>query len=157
MPVSRVNLVSDDLPKLSNLRVVDAWSYRSDSRAATYEVTLWDNGYVSCTCAGWVFARKTNLEKFGHKRWCKHVGESWSNAELAYLTFTGGKPAKPDDPRGREYNVPDPFENKRRAIAPPPIAPDEEPVQLAEKDSKGRRVLARTENISLRPTRAFDV
>lgn len=155
MPVSRVNLVSDDLPKLSNLRVVDAWSYRSDSRAATYEVTLWDNGYISCTCAGWVFARKTNLEKFGHKRWCKHLAESWSNAELAYLTFTGGKPAKAQPP------MPDPFENKRQAIPrripnEPPVD-DEGPVQLAEKDSKGRRVLAKTENISLRPTRAFDV
>src|SRR6266404_1679804 len=87
-----VNLVSDDLPK--NLKVIEAWSYRSESRAATYEVTLWDKGFISCTCAGWVFSRRTNLEKFGHKRWCKHVGESWSNAELAYLTFTGGKPRK---------------------------------------------------------------
>jgi hypothetical protein len=147
-----VNLVSDDLPKLSNLRVVDAWSYRSDSRAATYEVTLWDNGYISCTCAGWVFARKTNLEKFGHKRWCKHLGESWSNAELAYLTFTGGKPAR-NAPTVLNRLQPTP----RRIPNEPPVAPDEEPVKLAEKDSKGRRVLAKTENISLRPTRAFDV
>jgi hypothetical protein len=156
-----VNLVSDDLPKLSSLRVVEAWSYRSDSRAATYEVTLWDNAYISCTCAGWVFARKTNLEKFGYKRWCKHVAESWSNAELAYLTYTGGKPAQP--PRSRNLRDEDeearadvPGLSRRRA-KPAPVAADEEPVQFADKDNKGRRVLAKTENISLRPTRAFDV
>lgn len=157
MPVSRVNLVSDDLPKLSNLRAVEAWAYRSDSRAATYEVTLWDNGYISCTCAGWVFARKTNLEKFGHKRWCKHLGESWSNAELAYLTFTGGKPAEPPRSRNLRDEEEEAAPPKPRRPMPPPVAPDEEPVQFAEKDSKGRRVLAKTENISLRPTRAFDV
>ncbi len=155
-----VNLVSDDLPKLSSLRVIEAWPYRSDSRAATYEVTLWDNGYISCTCAGWVFARKTNLEKFGHKRWCKHVSESWSNAELAYLTFTGGKAAEP--PRSRNLRDDDTFppgdtRPRLRRPKPAPVLPDEEPVRFAEKDTKGRRVLAKTENISLRPTRAFDV
>jgi len=112
-----------------------------------------------------VFSRRTNLEKFGHKRWCKHVGESWSNAELAYLTFTGGKPRKATEewPGGTLGGVPKFNKANRAAVTgkripnEPPVAPDEEPVKFAEKDSKGRRVLAKTENISLRPTRAFDV
>lgn len=155
---NRVNLVSDDLQKFSNRRVVEAWSFNSDARAATYEVTLWDNGQISCTCAGWVFARKTNLEKFGHKRWCKHLGEVWSAAELSYLTFTGGKAATAKPP-GVPLPPPDPFVRSRRPVtpAPPPVADDEEEVRFAEKDDKGRKVLARTENISLRPTRSFDI
>ena len=134
------NIVSTDLP--GGRSEIDTWKYTSKSSGDLHTVTLWTGGYLSCSCKGWIIKKEATREKFGQDRWCKHIGEAWSEAELTYLASTGGKPAKPDDPRGREYNVPDPFAQKRLE------RPKPEPES---------RVLAKTENISLRPTRAFDV
>jgi hypothetical protein len=131
-----MQLVSDALP--GGISVVDAWPYRSDSRAATYEVTLWDSGHVSCTCAGWVFARKTNLEKFGYPRWCKHVGDAWDKAVAALQKYSGGSVVKPT----------------RRPL-PAPFEANENPVQFVK--NKNKKNPAPADPVSLRPTRAFEV
>ena len=52
---------------------VRAWPFPSSRGTTTYEVTLWDDGTLSCDCPGWVYAKK------GRPRACKHtrIVEAW--------------------------------------------------------------------------------
>lgn len=54
---------------VSDPTVVFAWATPSSQGTTTYETVLKRDGAMSCSCPGWVFARK------GAERICKHIRE----------------------------------------------------------------------------------
>lgn len=86
-------LKSEDLP--GGIDALYAWGTDSEHRAATYVTTLWDSGHISCTCGGWIFKRKTNMEKHGYDRWCDHLRQKWQEATRMFEAYQQGEAVTP--------------------------------------------------------------
>lgn len=156
-------LVSDDL-RGGNRSSLNAWDFESSSSDKTYTVTLWNDGYISCTCKGWAIFKEKTIQQFGQRRWCKHLTVVESEATRQYNQYRkqiGGvvNPAPVRDPRtGRVDFVGRP--ESREEYSEAATFPPEEQLRkvVATENTKAKQsAKPEPEKLNLRTTRAFDV
>lgn len=73
------------------------WTRKSDrvgkaGKSPVYELDLYDDGCLSCTCPAWQYLRK------GKVRGCKHCDEIASDAKEKLVMYLKGQPLDDDDP-----------------------------------------------------------
>ena len=68
------------------LKVIYAWAARSSHGSTTYEVLLMVDGSMSCSCPGWIYAKK------GQPRSCRHTREHEAAAQALLTRARQGLP-----------------------------------------------------------------